>query len=494
MPVNIKISMFHPLANTDILRYIIKILVVFVLTISVGSSSAQVLLDNKGLDLKITNGTVITVNGSVLNEDSGQFINHGVLYIRNNISHTGSLEMFTPDTGLVILDGNGLQSVDGTSPITFWKIEINNSSIGISLNNNIIVKNSLLMMSGDVDLNGHDIDLQSTGILLGETNDHRVKGFPGYIKTTRVISAPYELNVAGLGFMITSSENFGLTTIERGHEPQNMESNIGIARYYNINPENNTSLNTTVEFHYLDDNELNGLPEPALWMFESVDYGTTWENRNGSIITDDDYFFKETVQSFQSRWTLGDESWGLPITLLSFTAELNDYNETELEWTTVVEINSDYFTVERSANGMTYEAIGQVNAAGNSVTQLDYDFQDPNPFEGATYYRLNMVDLDGTFKYSNIEEVHLGSEGNFTFYPNPIMTTGTLTINTTNELSEMIIYSNSGQIVQYIHFDASGFSGYYSVPLESIPSGLYVFVVKDEFGYAEKGQLVVVDK
>ncbi|MCB0787306.1 MAG: hypothetical protein KDC02_24210, partial [Flavobacteriales bacterium] len=70
-----------------------------------------------------------------------------------------------------------------------------------------------------------------------------------------------------------------------------------------------------------------------------------------------------------------------------------------VSWATATESNSSVFEVERSMDGSTFEHIGTVPAAGNSLQTIDYAFFDDDP--GAlTYYRLRMVDHDGTWEHS----------------------------------------------------------------------------------------------
>jgi hypothetical protein len=62
----------------------------------------------------------------------------------------------------------------------------------------------------------------------------------------------------------------------------------------------------------------------------------------------------------------------LPITLLSFEAEAKNNETVECNWATASETNNDYFTIERSINGIDFEGAGQVKAAGNSTKVLNY--------------------------------------------------------------------------------------------------------------------------
>ncbi len=110
----------------------------------------------------------------------------------------------------------------------------------------------------------------------------------------------------------------------------------------------------------------------------------------------------------------------LPIELVEFTGWYNGV-ENELHWTTATEINSDYFEIQRSLNGIDFMTIGTTPAAGNSMELLNYIFYDDAPGSGINYYRLKMVDIDGSYDYSNIIAISLNNEviQQITVFPNP---------------------------------------------------------------------------
>ena len=137
------------------------------------------------------------------------------------------------------------------------------------------------------------------------------------------------------------------------------------------------------------------------------------------IFTDDDDFLSPGVVT-------GLMNFALPIHLSYFSATKHTERSSKLNWKTSSEINSDYFGIERSKDGNTWETIGRVTAAGNSSRELAYEFIDDKlPLirskEQVFYYRLRMTDLDGQYKYSDVRGVNFGklSEGVVTIYPNP---------------------------------------------------------------------------
>ncbi|QHT68585.1 T9SS type A sorting domain-containing protein [Rhodocytophaga rosea] len=98
----------------------------------------------------------------------------------------------------------------------------------------------------------------------------------------------------------------------------------------------------------------------------------------------------------------------LPVELISFTATHTN-SSIQLSWQTASETDNDYFTVERSENGIDFQEIGQQKGEGNSKSIQNYQFTDTEPLYGINYYRLKQTDLDGTYTYSGIRSIEVKS-------------------------------------------------------------------------------------
>ncbi len=92
----------------------------------------------------------------------------------------------------------------------------------------------------------------------------------------------------------------------------------------------------------------------------------------------------------------------LPVEIISLSAFTNPNSTITISWTTLSEINSDYFIIERSDDGIFFDAIGKINGAGNSAEELNYQFIDAYPSGGNNYYRIRTVDFNGDVKLTSI--------------------------------------------------------------------------------------------
>lgn len=94
----------------------------------------------------------------------------------------------------------------------------------------------------------------------------------------------------------------------------------------------------------------------------------------------------------------------LPVELNGFTAKC-EKGKIVCEWETATEINSDYFTIEKSIDGINFYPVGQVKAAGKSYNAKKYYYVIKDAFDDIAYYRLSETDLNGTSKTFNTEAV-----------------------------------------------------------------------------------------
>lgn len=89
------------------------------------------------------------------------------------------------------------------------------------------------------------------------------------------------------------------------------------------------------------------------------------------------------------------------MTLASFNA-VKHGNKVEIYWTASPSVNNDYFTLERSRNGVSFSKVAVIDAATNANHILQYCETDYEPLKGVSYYRLKHTDLNKKNSYSNI--------------------------------------------------------------------------------------------
>ncbi len=159
----------------------------------------------------------------------------------------------------------------------------------------------------------------------------------------------------------------------------------------------------------------------------------------------------------------------LAVTLIRFEAR-NDGNRVRLEWTTASETDHDYFEVQRSADAREWLPVFLKKGAGTSTHTTRYNGKDESPLSGTSYYRLKIVNVEGTADYSDIRSVRRGTPAAYRIYPNPADRSFTLSGKLPGNL---ILYDLTGREVMRAAVKAEKTI----VPLTHLPAGTYLVVV-----------------
>jgi hypothetical protein len=144
----------------------------------------------------------------------------------------------------------------------------------------------------------------------------------------------------------------------------------------------------------------------------------------------------------------------VPIYIINFVGNLLG-NTIELEWVTSHEENFDYFEIEYSRDASTFNKIGKLNSIGNNtINNNKYQFTHRDQFGDVNYYRLKIVDKDGTFRYSNIIKIEKGEKDNlFSIFPNPANDFIRVEYALLKNSKQLFITDATGKIIKKITLD-----------------------------------------
>ena len=170
----------------------------------------------------------------------------------------------------------------------------------------------------------------------------------------------------------------------------------------------------------------------------------------------------------------------LPVKLITFTGKLTG-GKTVLFWETSQELNSDYFDVERSTDGVNYQKNGTVKAAGNSAVSRQYGFTDIQPQNGINYYRLKMVDKDGIFDYSNIVIIKVNEKVHLNVWPNPFKDQIQVSIQMDkNDLIPVRLVDVSGKTIRFTNVSVQRGRNQFTIDgLGNLQPGVYFIELSD---------------
>jgi len=175
----------------------------------------------------------------------------------------------------------------------------------------------------------------------------------------------------------------------------------------------------------------------------------------------------------------------LPVNIVSFNAAKNG-NSVGLNWKVADESNFNEYVVERGTDGKTFSKVGTVKCNNNGETTKEYKFSDDlsNVSGKAVYYRLKLVDTDGSQKYSSILNVRLanGESRPMSLYPTPAKQQFSVRIDVgADQLTGIRIVNADGRVVKQLQQRLYKGSNTFTVNgISDLPAGIYcVQVVAD---------------
>jgi hypothetical protein len=448
--------------------------------------------------LNASAATILNV-GNNFTITSGTFTPCNNINIGGNIVYNGGTLTWGTN---VTLNGTNQQTMGGSSTISaFTNLTINNTypASAIILNSPITVNGTFQM------IDGHFITDATNILTLGanatvsvpstrpEMDSTFVKGpMKNTIATTSPITKYFpvgdgnishyaELNITQSAATSTTYTGFYTNSSASAlgwslPVTLNRVSNIG---YWTINKGAGANVSSaSVKLYYLD--HFDDVSDPFFLRIAKGD-PNSWIDIGGTGTGSPTGYITSTVNfTTFSNFALANNIGGsnpLPINLISFKGTCNN-NDADLTWSTASETNNNFFVIERSDDAIHFNAIAQIQGAGNSNTMLTYNYTDKNALSQAVnYYHLKQVDYDGKSTTSEIIAVQcnkvddnflrIGNSENyitlfFTYPPS-----GNLTVQ---------IYDKIGRCVHIQKFDAQQATTF-QIEKQTLSSGIYTLLI-----------------
>jgi hypothetical protein len=400
----------------------------------------------------------------------------------------------TGGSGVAKMDGGNAQTINktvGSANPNFTRLTMEKSADEVTLNTRINITSLLTMTSGIMNTTATNVlhMNNNTSTSIGNAISY-VDGPMEYdmaLNGTRTLNFPLGDDADWRPAQLTLTHNAG-TNFTYTSEVFNYNANLfgytmpaGITyvsymHYWQLDRSATTNLTAASATLYYGAND--GVTDPAeLRMVKTIGTGTVWNNIGGTGTAVGTGSITSSVNfTTFSKFTLANTLAGinpLPIELLSFNAQVCNSKEVCLDWTTASEINNDYFTLERSMDGIHFEPIGIVDGAGNSSALLDYRFTDQQPLSGTSYYRLKQTDFNGEYTYSEIRTVTFSSEGSISVFPNPFVSSITIASNDVLQNGNYQVFDLQGKLVYSWNQAANGLNSVQH-DLSSLVPGVYI--------------------
>jgi hypothetical protein len=472
-----------------------------------------------GTGIQTTSGAGSFINGANATLDySGTLANFSVTNF--TASAAGNTVIFSrPDAN---------QSLRATTDVNneYVNVTINKADgFDVILDDNITVSGTLTLTAGDVQLNAFDLTLADGATVSGGNSTSYIKlngagllnqeysavgatlSFPiGDVDDFSPINS-LTLHSATLGaspsieFDITDAANSNrdVDNTGAGGDDDGTAATSFLSRFWTLTPTDISDVTFSASYTYVDTDVAGATANEA----ELV--GSVYRTPIGEAFLD--WSVEEAVNATSNLVTVSNVSSSalgvlyamdntlerLPVELLSFTANTR-LQEVVLNWETTSEENNSHFTIERSANGISFQSIGELEGKGNSSELISYSFIDEFPLTGRAYYRLKQVDFSGAFEYSEVISAVWDGAVNYKFrlFPNPVNNGGELTLSfertqTNSEVVKWQLLSITGeQLIEQVGSDKE-----YIIETSKLSVGTYLVRVVYSDGRVESQRLNV---
>jgi hypothetical protein len=207
-------------------------------------------------------------------------------------------------------------------------------------------------------------------------------------------------------------------------------------------------------------------------------------NKNAIVIA------KSTAGCFESIFNIDNSCTPLPVKFKSFNANRTTTSNVSITWTTASEQNSKGFNVQKNVNGewKTIAFVPSQALGGNSSYDINYSFKDANTEKGITQYRVQQVDLDGKFAYTDIRAIRgEGTVGKIIVYPNPSADGKVNVVFEDNTVRDIQVNDMQGKVIK----SYKGITNNILV-IEKLTSGFYTIKITNRNTAASSVEKVVV--
>ncbi|MEM9931547.1 MAG: hypothetical protein AAF840_17205, partial [Bacteroidota bacterium] len=277
---------------------------------------------------------------------------------------------------------------------------------------------SLRFIEGGLDLFGYDLTIDVTGgRIFDESENNFVSDEQGGNVIGLGLSNSSRELLTDIGLEVFAAGAFQFVEVQRSPVSVIVGDSTSIRRVLTLE-EDVSPVFPNARFHYLDV-ELEGREESGFGLF--LEQNGEWEPVPVLVHNTTDNYLEFALDFSQLpstvRLTMAPIEALLPLDLLQFTGSTLDKTNA-LSWTTANEEAFSHFEVERSADGSSWQFLGEVAGAGLTTTTAGYDFVDATPLVAA-FYRLRMVDLDGSFAYSPLVFLERQEQRELRVFPNP---------------------------------------------------------------------------
>lgn len=464
------------------------------------------------------------LNGDIKVESGSSLTYDGIIYIKGDWINNAVYTCLGNSAGKIVLNGNA-QQIGGQAGTAFPELLFQGGGIK-TLNQNISIgdssSGSLNIANGILDLNNHSIIINnpastalidSGGYIISEKIDFTSKVIWNIQNGQGTYTIPFA-TISGEKIPViiqNTTHNIGMVTFSTyATGSDNMPLPllpISVSHIRNVNGNDNSAY-TADRYWFIDKSgdegienvslkvapaELpvsgNGIIKAQLWN-PQID---GWDPALPSQLNPDAYTVSVPSVTTTGIWALAASSSPLPVTLLYFDAKPTVHNTALIEWITASEKDNDYFTIERSDDGIHFDYLQKIKGAGNTSIQQSYQWEDRHPFSGISYYRLKQTDFNGDYSYSAVKAVQFkGADADIILFPNPGKDRIYFTVYTTeSDNFQLQVYDAAGKMVRTMQLQPINSNQHSGImDRNELTSGIYIYHLLQDDNIIKSGKFV----
>lgn len=462
-----------------------------------GGGSAPYILDG-GYNSDYSPGGTIVLPDGIVNLTNDATYEHGNTLLQNNGSWTAS-------NSLDLFLAAGSNTISGSTAPSFYNVHFNNGTGNIMAITNTegieiagqaqfdngmttTVRNNIntgsLRFAHDATYTGANTDAQHVDGYVSKTGNTAFT-FPVGSSTdlrTLAISAPAtaatEISTAwfaGNPGTVTDPSDAAVHSAASFAAPIQSVSTAGFWDWIPV-AGNDDGLTVTVS---IPDMSASAIPATDLRLVGWN--GTQWIDLSGSATATGNAENSTLSGTIPAGITItaigiGSINTPLPVHFSAFTVQANGCI-VQINWSTAMEINNDYFRVEHSTDGRTFAEISRVEGAGNSMETQHYSATDEHPTDGLNYYRIQQVDLDGKRTATQVQQVYVHCAGSDAIKVFPTVSNNMVQVLLPKRYEDatITVFNVPGQ---QINVPMEKINGSYRVNIASLPAAMYMIRVQ----------------
>ena len=339
---------------------------------------------------------------------------------------------FTARSGTVTFSGLGYSDINSSGTETFYNLVINNPG-GVSISGGTQQVSSVLTLTNGIVNQMATLEILAGASVSGASDASYVDGM-----VTKTGNTAFSFPVGGSGVyspLVISAPSVVTDKFSVGYYYQDPNiafdvtqkdatiTNISRCEYWSMSRTAGSSSVTVTPGWTANSCNITSPTDMRIARWDVTE--SKWKDHgNGGVtgtISVGTIVSAAALSSFGPITLANVNSTTLPVHLLSFNCKILESNQVQLGWATATEINNDYFSIERSEDGIHFKVVAVVPGSGNSQQVRRYAFTDIHPIAGTTYYRLRQTDYDGKSVCSDLcwTEPYSNHENEISMFPNP---------------------------------------------------------------------------